>query len=89
MFPAGFLVPNFLTDHQDSYSYLKKVSTEGHLYNGFNLLTAEFRWAREAGEGRRACLDADPFIRDFPGHCCKGAFLDAIFLCVYACISGL
>ncbi|XP_046871887.1 transport and Golgi organization protein 2 homolog isoform X1 [Hypomesus transpacificus] len=39
----GFLVPNFLTDHQDSYSYLKKVSTEGHLYNGFNLLTAEFR----------------------------------------------
>lgn len=39
----GFLVPNFLTDHQDSYSYLKKVSLEGHLYNGFNLLTAEFK----------------------------------------------
>ncbi|KAL0979217.1 hypothetical protein UPYG_G00182280 [Umbra pygmaea] len=40
----GFLVSNFLTDHsQDSCSYLKKVSSEGHLYNGFNLLTAEFR----------------------------------------------
>lgn len=40
----GFLVSNYLTDKdQDSYSYLKKVSTEGHLYNGFNLLTAEFK----------------------------------------------
>lgn len=40
----GFLVSNYLTDNNgDSYSYLKKVSTEGHLYNGFNLLTAEFR----------------------------------------------
>ncbi|XP_010874882.1 transport and Golgi organization protein 2 homolog isoform X2 [Esox lucius] len=40
----GFLVSNFLTDQsQDSLSYLKKVSFEGHLYNGFNLLTAEFK----------------------------------------------
>ncbi|NP_001167100.1 transport and Golgi organization protein 2 homolog isoform X2 [Salmo salar] len=40
----GFLVSNFLTDQsQDSYSYLKRVSSEGHLYNGFNLLTAEFK----------------------------------------------
>lgn len=40
----GFLVSNYLTDKdQDSYSYLKKVSTESHLYNGFNLLTAEFK----------------------------------------------
>ncbi|XP_018618072.1 transport and Golgi organization protein 2 homolog [Scleropages formosus] len=39
----GFLVSNFLTDNVDSYSYLKKVSTEGHLYNGFNLITAEFK----------------------------------------------
>ncbi|XP_021477565.1 transport and Golgi organization 2 homolog isoform X4 [Oncorhynchus tshawytscha] len=40
----GFLVSNFLTDHsQDSYSYLKRVSSERHLYNGFNLLTAEFK----------------------------------------------
>ncbi|XP_035592217.1 transport and Golgi organization 2 homolog [Oncorhynchus keta] len=40
----GFLVSNFLTDHsQDSYSYLKSVSSERHLYNGFNLLTAEFK----------------------------------------------
>ncbi|XP_056889669.1 transport and Golgi organization protein 2 homolog isoform X1 [Takifugu flavidus] len=40
----GFLVSNYLTDKdQDSYSYLKKVSLEGHLYNGFNLITAEFR----------------------------------------------
>lgn len=43
LFP-GFLVSNYLTDKdQDSYSYLKKVSTESHLYNGFNLLTAEFK----------------------------------------------
>lgn len=40
----GFLVSNYLTDKdQDSYSYLKKVSLESHLYNGFNLITAEFR----------------------------------------------
>ncbi|XP_034092235.1 transport and Golgi organization protein 2 homolog isoform X1 [Gymnodraco acuticeps] len=40
----GFLVSNYLMDRDvDSYSYLKKVSAEGHLYNGFNLLTAEFR----------------------------------------------
>nr|XP_023668110.1 transport and Golgi organization protein 2 homolog isoform X1 [Paramormyrops kingsleyae]XP_023668112.1 transport and Golgi organization protein 2 homolog isoform X1 [Paramormyrops kingsleyae]XP_023668113.1 transport and Golgi organization protein 2 homolog isoform X1 [Paramormyrops kingsleyae]XP_023668114.1 transport and Golgi organization protein 2 homolog isoform X1 [Paramormyrops kingsleyae] len=39
----GFLVSNFLTESMDSYSYLKKVSSESHLYNGFNLLTAEFR----------------------------------------------
>lgn len=31
---------------QDSYSYLKKVSSEGHLYNGFNLITAEFKWVK-------------------------------------------
>uniref|UniRef100_A0A3B4BCT1 Uncharacterized protein n=1 Tax=Periophthalmus magnuspinnatus TaxID=409849 RepID=A0A3B4BCT1_9GOBI len=40
----GFLVSNYLTENNgDSFSYLKKVSAEGHLYNGFNLLTAEFR----------------------------------------------
>ncbi|XP_036953163.1 transport and Golgi organization protein 2 homolog isoform X1 [Acanthopagrus latus] len=40
----GFLVSNYLMDKdQDSYSYLKKVSQESHLYNGFNLITAEFR----------------------------------------------
>lgn len=40
----GFLVSNYLTEKDiDSYSYLKKVSTEGHLYNGFNLITAEFK----------------------------------------------
>ncbi|XP_066509558.1 transport and Golgi organization protein 2 homolog isoform X4 [Hoplias malabaricus] len=39
----GFLVSNFLTDGLDSFSYLRKVASEGHLYNGFNLLTAEFR----------------------------------------------
>ncbi|NXM08630.1 TNG2 protein, partial [Tyrannus savana] len=32
---------NFLTADLDSYSYLKKVSVEGHLYNGFNLLAAD------------------------------------------------
>lgn len=31
---------------QDSYSYLKKVSSESHLYNGFNLITAEFKWVK-------------------------------------------
>lgn len=40
----GFLVSNYLMDKDvDSYSYLKKVSTDSHLYNGFNLITAEFR----------------------------------------------
>lgn len=40
----GFLVSHYLMDKdQDSYSYLKKVSSEGHLYNGFNLITAEFK----------------------------------------------
>ncbi|XP_054466732.1 transport and Golgi organization protein 2 homolog isoform X2 [Anoplopoma fimbria] len=40
----GFLVSNYLMDKDvDSYSYLKKVSAESHLYNGFNLLTAEFK----------------------------------------------
>ncbi|XP_012671470.1 transport and Golgi organization protein 2 homolog isoform X2 [Clupea harengus] len=39
----GFLVSNYLTDNLDSFSYLRKVSSEGHLYNGFNLLTADFK----------------------------------------------
>ncbi|TDH12363.1 hypothetical protein EPR50_G00046160 [Perca flavescens] len=40
----GFLVSNYLMDKDlDCYSYLKKVSTESHLYNGFNLITAEFK----------------------------------------------
>lgn len=44
-FSAGFLVSNYLLDKDgDSYSYLKKVSAESHLYNGFNLITAEFKW---------------------------------------------
>ncbi|XP_075825772.1 transport and Golgi organization protein 2 homolog isoform X2 [Microtus pennsylvanicus] len=37
----GELVTHFLTGDMDSLSYLKKVSTEGHLYNGFNLLAAD------------------------------------------------
>ncbi|XP_017306670.1 transport and Golgi organization protein 2 homolog isoform X1 [Ictalurus punctatus] len=39
----GFLVSNYMTENVDSFSYLRKVSSEGQLYNGFNLLTAEFR----------------------------------------------
>ncbi|XP_028852472.1 transport and Golgi organization protein 2 homolog isoform X2 [Denticeps clupeoides] len=39
----GFLVSNYLTENLDSYSYLRKVSAEGHLYNGFNLLAGEFK----------------------------------------------
>lgn len=41
---AGELVTQFLTADMDSLSYLKKVSVEGHLYNGFNLLAADLRW---------------------------------------------
>ncbi|KAB0357603.1 hypothetical protein FD754_001759 [Muntiacus muntjak] len=37
----GELVAQFLTSDMDSLSYLKKVSTEGHLYNGFNLIAAD------------------------------------------------
>nr|XP_009478404.1 PREDICTED: transport and Golgi organization protein 2 homolog [Pelecanus crispus] len=42
----GALVTNFLTADLDSYSYLKKVSVEGHLYNGFNLLAADLNPSR-------------------------------------------
>ncbi|XP_059975145.1 transport and Golgi organization protein 2 homolog isoform X4 [Mesoplodon densirostris] len=38
---TGELVAQFLTSDVDSLSYLKKVSTEGHLYNGFNLIAAD------------------------------------------------
>ncbi|XP_051888325.1 transport and Golgi organization protein 2 homolog [Pristis pectinata] len=38
----GYLVPNFLTQDMDGLTYLKKISLEGHLYNGFNLLTVDF-----------------------------------------------
>ncbi|XP_016420924.1 transport and Golgi organization protein 2 homolog isoform X2 [Sinocyclocheilus rhinocerous] len=39
----GSLVSNYLMDNLDSFAYLRKVSSEAHLYNGFNLLTADFR----------------------------------------------
>ncbi|KAM4810019.1 transport and Golgi organization protein 2 homolog [Rhinophrynus dorsalis] len=39
----GALVSNFLTSDLDSFSYLKKISAEGHLYNGFNLVAADFK----------------------------------------------
>ncbi|XP_038665017.1 transport and Golgi organization protein 2 homolog isoform X2 [Scyliorhinus canicula] len=39
---SGHLVTNFLTEDVDGLTYLKKVSSEGHLYNGFNLITADF-----------------------------------------------
>ncbi|XP_051777244.1 transport and Golgi organization protein 2 homolog isoform X1 [Erpetoichthys calabaricus] len=39
----GSLVSNFLMDNLDCFSYLKKISAEGHLYNGFNLLAADFK----------------------------------------------
>ncbi|KAK1806867.1 hypothetical protein P4O66_005349 [Electrophorus voltai] len=45
----GFLVSNYLTDSLDSFSYLRKVASEGHLYNGFNLLTADFRYPFTVG----------------------------------------
>ncbi|XP_028904909.1 transport and Golgi organization protein 2 homolog isoform X3 [Ornithorhynchus anatinus] len=42
----GELVTNFLTSDLDSLSYLKKVSSEGHLYNGFNLIAADLKSLR-------------------------------------------
>ncbi|KAG8521981.1 Transport and Golgi organization protein 2 [Galemys pyrenaicus] len=42
----GELVSHFLTTDVDSLSYLKKVSTEGHLYNGFNLIAADLSTAK-------------------------------------------
>ncbi|KAM4827207.1 transport and Golgi organization protein 2 homolog isoform 1-T4 [Thomomys bottae] len=41
----GELVSHFLTSDMDSLSYLKKVSAEGHLYNGFNLIAADLSTA--------------------------------------------
>ncbi|XP_073531848.1 transport and Golgi organization protein 2 homolog isoform X3 [Phyllobates terribilis] len=38
----GALVANFLTSDLDSFSYLKNISAEGHLYNAFNLVAADF-----------------------------------------------
>ncbi|XP_072000569.1 transport and Golgi organization protein 2 homolog isoform X1 [Engystomops pustulosus] len=38
----GALVANFLTSDLDSFTYMKKISSEGHLYNAFNLLAADF-----------------------------------------------
>ncbi|XP_054448740.1 transport and Golgi organization protein 2 homolog isoform X2 [Pteronotus mesoamericanus] len=43
----GELVAQFLTTDMDSLSYLKKVSTEGHLYNGFNLIAADLSTEKE------------------------------------------
>lgn len=47
--PTGELVAHFLTADMDSLSYLRKVSAEGHLYNGFNLIAADLRWVSWAG----------------------------------------
>lgn len=49
--PTGELVAHFLTTDMDSLSYLKKVSAEGHLYNGFNLIAADLRWVCWEGGG--------------------------------------
>ncbi|KAH0625555.1 hypothetical protein JD844_015113 [Phrynosoma platyrhinos] len=46
----GALVTNFLTSDVDSYSYLKKVALEGHLYNGFNLIAADLKGGEEMKE---------------------------------------
>uniref|UniRef100_A0A2K5Q938 Transport and golgi organization 2 homolog n=1 Tax=Cebus imitator TaxID=2715852 RepID=A0A2K5Q938_CEBIM len=43
---GGELVTHFLTTDVDSLSYLKKVSVEGHLYNGFNLIAADLSTAK-------------------------------------------
>ncbi|AYP74230.1 T10-like protein [Fowlpox virus] len=36
----GYLVSNYLTSDVNSYEYLLDVSRNGHLYNGFNIITA-------------------------------------------------
>lgn len=46
---TGELVAQFLTSDMDSLSYLKKVSAEGHLYNGFNLIAGDLRWVFRRG----------------------------------------
>lgn len=39
----GHLVSDYLMDKElDSFSYLKTLSKDAHMYNGYNLLTAEF-----------------------------------------------
>ncbi|XP_030074957.1 transport and Golgi organization protein 2 homolog [Microcaecilia unicolor] len=42
----GALVANFLSTDLDCFSYLKNVAAEGHLYNPFNLITAELNTAK-------------------------------------------
>ncbi|XP_032125682.1 transport and Golgi organization protein 2 homolog isoform X8 [Sapajus apella] len=56
----GELVTHFLTTDVDSLSYLKKVSVEGHLYNGFNLIAADLR--------PRAPCPASGLGRHLTGH---------------------
>lgn len=43
----GSLVANFLASDMDSYSYLKKIAAEGHLYNGFNLIAADLSSSKD------------------------------------------
>uniref|UniRef100_UPI00398F075B transport and Golgi organization protein 2 homolog isoform X2 n=1 Tax=Pristiophorus japonicus TaxID=55135 RepID=UPI00398F075B len=38
----GHLVANFLPEEEDALTYLKKIASEGDMYNGFNLITADF-----------------------------------------------
>ncbi|XP_074148931.1 transport and Golgi organization protein 2 homolog isoform X1 [Sminthopsis crassicaudata] len=42
----GELVTHFLTTEVDSFSYLKKISSEAHLYNGFNLIAADLNTSK-------------------------------------------
>ncbi|XP_040203806.1 transport and Golgi organization protein 2 homolog [Rana temporaria] len=43
----GHLVSNFLNSDLDSFSYIKKISEEGHIYNAFNLVAADFNNTKE------------------------------------------
>uniref|UniRef100_A0A8C7C7X5 Transport and golgi organization 2 homolog (Drosophila) n=1 Tax=Oncorhynchus kisutch TaxID=8019 RepID=A0A8C7C7X5_ONCKI len=68
----GFLVSNFLADQsQDSYSYLKRVSSEGHLYNGFNLLTAEFKNTPDPAQESQGEGYSSPMLRALSSVCVR------------------
>ncbi|XP_026540715.1 transport and Golgi organization protein 2 homolog isoform X2 [Notechis scutatus] len=67
----GALVTNFLTSEMDSYSYLKKVALEGHLYNGFNLIAADLSQLPDPAmedQGKDYVL---PFLNKYAALCVR------------------
>uniref|UniRef100_A0A6I8T2Q7 Transport and golgi organization 2 homolog n=1 Tax=Xenopus tropicalis TaxID=8364 RepID=A0A6I8T2Q7_XENTR len=66
----GSLVTSFLTSEIDSFSYLKKISAEGHLYNGFNLLAADFNTKEDVMCYYGSKGEQEPLILN-PGWSCR------------------